>query len=82
MNLLELIAKGPEEIESYLGDVTTVQFIEDVKMSLSKVYDRKQAAMAAMQGLVSGHPDQIHNQAQGATLAVSWADELLKALES
>jgi hypothetical protein len=72
MNLLELIAKGPEEIESYLGDVTTVQFIED----------RKQAAMAAMQGLVSGHPDQIHNQAQGATLAVSWADELLKALES
>lgn len=43
---------------------------------------REMFAMAAMQGLIAGHPTQVHNQVQGATLAIVWADELLKQLES
>lgn len=47
-------------------------------MGLTK---REMFAMAAMQGLLAAHPDQIHNQYQGAGVAIKWADELLKQLE-
>lgn len=42
---------------------------------------REMFAMAAMQGLISSHPDQAHNHNQGATVAIAWADELLKQLD-
>lgn len=42
---------------------------------------REFIAAAAMQGLITSHPDQVHNQIQGVTVAIAWADELLKQLE-
>lgn len=42
---------------------------------------REYFAAMAMQGIISSHPDQIHNSYQGISLALTWADELLKQLE-
>lgn len=59
------------------------QFIVDPEVAYgeSGMSKREMFAMAAMQGLISSHPDQAHNHGQGATVAVQWADALLKALE-
>lgn len=36
INLLELIAMHPDDINNYLGSVETVEFIEDVKYTLQQ----------------------------------------------
>jgi len=40
-NLLELITKDKETISSYLGDVATEQFVEDVKSLLKNSTDKQ-----------------------------------------
>jgi hypothetical protein len=49
-NLLELITKDKETISSYLGDVATEQFIEDVK-NLLKINTDKQVIEQAIKKL-------------------------------
>ena len=49
-NLLELITKDKETISSYLGDVATEQFVEDVKNLLKNSTD-KQVIEQAIQKL-------------------------------
>lgn len=40
-NLLELITKDKETISSYLGDVSTKQFVEDIKNLLKNSTDKQ-----------------------------------------
>jgi hypothetical protein len=43
---------------------------------------REYFAAMAMQALITGHPGHVHSQDQGASLAISWADALIKRLNN
>lgn len=54
---------------------------QDAHLNPTGLTKREYFAGLAMQALISSHPGQAHNQAQGVTVAVAWADQLLKELE-